>query len=79
MRRQDKRENNDMSERDEIRRLGVAIRKKCLDCSGGMVSEVKGCRIKDCPLWPYRTADGEKREPKRAKGQIDIFHLEGTA
>ena len=32
-----------------------AIRQKCLDCSGGMRSEVKNCRIRDCPLWPYRS------------------------
>jgi len=31
-----------------------AIRKKCLDCSGGMRNEVRDCRIKDCPLYKYR-------------------------
>ena len=31
-----------------------AIRKKCMDCSGGMRNEVRDCRIKDCPLYPYR-------------------------
>lgn len=31
-----------------------AIRRKCLDCSGGMRNEVKGCKIRDCPLHQYR-------------------------
>lgn len=33
-----------------------AIRKKCLDCSGGMRNEVRDCRIKDCPLHSYRAS-----------------------
>lgn len=31
-----------------------AIRKKCLDCSCGSVSEVKLCPVKECPIYPYR-------------------------
>lgn len=31
-----------------------AIKMKCLDCMGGMKSEVKLCPITDCPLYPYR-------------------------
>lgn len=31
-----------------------AIRAKCLDCSGGVVSEVRECRIVSCTLHPYR-------------------------
>ena len=31
-----------------------AIRKKCLDCSGYSIKEVKYCVIPDCTLWPYR-------------------------
>ena len=31
-----------------------AIRRKCLDCSGGVRNEVKGCKIRDCSLYPYR-------------------------
>ena len=31
-----------------------AIRRKCLDCSGGVRNEVKGCKIRDCPLYQYR-------------------------
>lgn len=32
------------------------IRKKCLDCCGGLHGEVRKCHITDCPLWPYRMA-----------------------
>lgn len=52
--------------------LLVAIRAKCLDCSGGMRKEVTGCKLKDCPLWPYRTAEARDK-PKPAKGQVNIF------
>ena len=31
-----------------------AIRRKCLDCSGGQVTEVKLCETVTCPLWPFR-------------------------
>lgn len=34
--------------------LQNAIRRKCLDCSGGMRNEVRNCLVKDCPLRPYR-------------------------
>lgn len=31
-----------------------AIRKKCIECSGGSKSEVEKCVIPDCPLYPFR-------------------------
>ena len=31
-----------------------AIRKKCVECSGGSVYEVKLCTVKNCPLYCYR-------------------------
>lgn len=31
-----------------------AIRAKCLDCSGGVPSEVRKCVVVRCPLWPFR-------------------------
>jgi hypothetical protein len=36
------------------RELLSAIRKKCMDCSGNMRSEVRNCKLKDCPLHKYR-------------------------
>ena len=31
-----------------------AISAKCLDCSGGNMADVRGCRISDCELFVYR-------------------------
>ena len=45
---------------EELRALGHpespigAIRSKCLDCSGGAVSEVRKCVAVTCSLWPFR-------------------------
>lgn len=52
--------------------LLVAIRAKCLDCSAGSRKEVHGCKLRNCPLWPYRMAEARDR-PKPAKGQINMF------
>lgn len=53
-----------------------AIRKKCMDCSGGMRSEVQGCKIKDCPLHPYRRNaiddEGQVRIDVSNNGQIKL-------
>ncbi|GLQ25136.1 hypothetical protein GCM10007853_30100 [Algimonas ampicilliniresistens] len=31
-----------------------AIRAKCLDCCGGVISEVRKCTALGCALWPLR-------------------------
>jgi hypothetical protein len=31
-----------------------AIKKKCLECSGGDRKEAEACELKKCPLHPYR-------------------------
>ena len=41
-----------------------AIRKKCLDCSGGSFKEVELCPIDDCFLYTYRFG----KRPKVASG-----------
>jgi hypothetical protein len=38
-----------------------AIRKFCLECSGGSVKEVRECIIKDCLLYDFRLG----RNPRR--------------
>jgi len=43
-----------MTEYAKIHRPLKAIRLKCLDCMGGMHSEVKLCPIPECTLHPYR-------------------------
>ena len=35
-------------------RMSVAIRTKCLDCSGWQMAEVRECVVVACPLWPFR-------------------------
>lgn len=65
----------DMGECSE-RALLAAIRAKCLDCSGNMRREVERCRVKDCPLYPYRTAKAtgsSKERPEEIRGQISVF------
>lgn len=56
--------------------LLAAIRAKCLDCSGNMRREVERCRVKDCPLYPYRAAKAtgsSKERPENIRGQISVF------
>ncbi len=31
-----------------------AVRKKCLDCCCGQITEVRLCTVKNCALYPYR-------------------------
>lgn len=40
--------------------MARAIRKKCLDCSGGQTNEVRDCWAKKCPLFPYRFGKNPK-------------------
>ena len=44
---------------------GRAIRYNCLDCAGGIQSDVKDCHITLCPLWPFRMGKGR---PHVARG-----------
>ena len=50
-----------------------AIRFKCIDCNGGIVSGelgVENCVVPDCPLYPFRMGKGFKRnlsDEQRAK------------
>ena len=58
--------------------LLVAIRAKCMDCSGNSRREVERCGLKDCPLYPFRNVKAagvkEDRQPE-ILGQIDIMDL----
>ena len=42
-----------MSEDKKISPL-KAIREKCIDCSGGSMSEATNCEVEQCPLHPFR-------------------------
>ena len=39
-----------------------AVRRKCLDCSGGSSKDVRTCKFTDCTLYPYRMG----KDPYRA-------------
>jgi len=45
-----------------------AIRKNCLDCSGGSPKEVKLCHIEDCPLYQFRFGKNPNRSGIGGKG-----------
>jgi hypothetical protein len=40
-----------------------AIRRKCLDCSGGSRAEVADCLVRGCPLFPFRLGKNPWRRP----------------
>jgi hypothetical protein len=39
-----------------------AIKKHCLECSGYEKKEVRGCKIIDCVLYPYRFGSNPNRK-----------------
>jgi len=45
-----------VEERHETRKItrSTAIKFHCLDCAGGVTTEVKLCNITTCPLWVFR-------------------------
>lgn len=58
--------------------LLVAIRAKCMDCSGNQRREVERCKLKDCALYPFRSVKaigGEHECQPEIKGQIDLFDV----
>lgn len=52
-----------------VKDLLSAIRKKCMDCCGNMRSEVQACRIKNCPLYPYRRNAVEDAKDSEKEGE----------
>jgi hypothetical protein len=40
-----------------------AIRRKCLECSGGSHAEVTDCLVRQCPLFPFRLGKNPWRAP----------------
>ncbi len=52
---------------DKVTNRASAIRAKCVECSGGALSEVRECPIQKCALWPFRNGDDPFRK-KRTDG-----------
>ena len=48
-----------------------AIRKNCLDCSGGSVSEVRNCVVTDCPLYLYRLGRNPNRKANTQSREVN--------
>ena len=48
-------------------KLLKAIRKKCLECSGGYTEEVLNCEITECSLYPYRLGLGYIQGKKKGE------------
>jgi hypothetical protein len=48
----------------KLNRAG-AIRRKCIDCNGGYLSEVRQCEAIRCPLWLFRLGDDPYRGQAR--------------
>ena len=55
--------------------LIAAIHAKCLDCSGGSRKEAHACKLRECPLWPYRRGEAKENQA-RVVGQISLFEFE---
>lgn len=58
--------------------LLVAIRAKCMDCSGNSRREVERCKLKDCPLYPFRNVEavgGVHKRKKETSGQIKMLDI----
>ena len=47
-----------------------AIRKNCLDCSGGSVKDVRECIIKECPLYDFRLGTNPRRKGINRKKEV---------
>lgn len=39
-----------------------AIRKKCVDCCCGNLTEIRNCIVESCPLFPYRMGHNPNRK-----------------
>lgn len=46
-----------------------AIRAKCVECSGGVLKEVRECRVQSCPIWPYRMGTRPKTMTQRDRSK----------
>lgn len=53
---------------DALKQMQIAIKKYCLECSGGSETERERCKLKNCSLWQYR--NGVKNERLKANGKM---------
>jgi hypothetical protein len=55
-----------------------AIRRKCLDCSGGQIVEVRLCEAVTCSLWPFRAGIHPYTKTRVLEATSDAIVLDGT-
>lgn len=53
-----------------------AIRKKCLECSNGQYNEIRGCLIRTCPLYSFRTGEKHIKKECGTSEQISLDFAE---
>lgn len=51
------------SKADHGSSLRAAVDLKCLECAGGVRSEVEKCEVMRCFLWPHRPYQDERQRP----------------
>lgn len=56
-----------------------AIRAKCLDCSCGHPSEVRDCRVKNCPLYPHRFGKRPKTDVVTPEDGLECYTAENQS
>ena len=47
-----------------------AIRKKCVECCGGVLSDIRNCPSKNCPLHFYRMGHNPNRKGNGNKNAV---------
>ena len=61
---------------DEPLNRSDAIRQMCRECTALSAPDVKGCRIYDCTLWPWRMGGvgkvGENGEPRQVDAETEL-------
>ena len=53
--------------------LIVAIHEKCMECSGNQRKEVERCMMKECALYPYRSAKAIENSIRAREQREEIY------
>lgn len=53
-----------------------AIRSKCYECSNGQYWEIRGCLVKECPLYEFRNGHIPHKQKKGTSEQISLDYLD---
>lgn len=55
-----------------------AIKRRCLDCSGGSKAEVRNCKRVGCDLHPYRLGSNPNRKMSAEQREIAAARLKAN-